>query len=46
MVCIFQKISFINTDKGVCMFGQFKLLWRMVMGTRTADRERLAHQCY
>ena len=28
------------------MFGQFKLLWRMVMGTRTAARERLAHQCY
>ena len=32
MVCIFEKISFINTDKGICMFVQFKLLWCMVMG--------------
>ena len=41
-----QKISFINVDKGICMFARVKLLWPMVMGTRTAAREILAYQCY
>ena len=45
MICIFQKISFINVDKGICMFAWVKLLWCMVMGTRTAAREILAYQC-
>ena len=32
MICVFQKISFINVDKGICMFAWVKLLGSMVMG--------------
>ena len=46
MICIFQKISFINIDEEICMFDWVKLLWPMMMGTRTATRGRFTDQCY